>query len=334
MLIVMHTDATANQVQHVCAVIKHLGFEAHPMPGVQTTAICVTHNPGTVPLSKVANLAGVADVIRVSKPYKLASIETKKAKTIVDVNGHKIGEGLAMMAGPCSVEDEARMLRLAEKVAKLGVPFFRAGAYKPRTGPYSFQGMGEEGLEVLQKVKEKLGLQIVTEVMDVETLPGIVEVADVLQVGTRNMANFSLLKALGKVRKPVLLKRGMSATIDEFLLAAEYILSGGNYDVILCERGIRTFSNHSRNTLDVSIVPALQKVTHLPIIIDPSHAAGLTDMVAPLARAGIAVGADGLIVETHDDAENAYSDGQQALSPSQLAELIEESQQIYKIVHG
>lgn len=333
MLIVMHHDATAEQIDHVCEVIKELGFEPHPMPGAQTTAICVTHNPGTVPMAKVANLPGIAEIIRVSKPYKLASIETKKEKTIIDVKGHKIGAGLTMMAGPCSVETEVTTLRIAEKVAKMGIPFFRAGAYKPRTGPYNFQGLAEQGLEILQKVKDTFGLRIVTEVMDTDALPGMLEVADVLQIGTRNMSNFSLLKALGKIRKPILLKRGMSATLEEFLLAAEYILAGGNYQVILCERGIRTFANHARSTLDVAAVPALQKLTHLPIIIDPSHAAGLTYMVSPLARAGIAVGADGLIVEVHDDAENAYSDGQQALHPDQMARLLRETEVIYKTIH-
>jgi 3-deoxy-7-phosphoheptulonate synthase len=216
----------------------------------------------------------------------------------------------------------------------LGINFFRAGAYKPRTGPYSFQGLGDEGLEILQKVKDKLGMHIVTEVMDTETLPSILEVADILQVGTRNMSNTTLLKALGKVKTPVLLKRGMSATLDEFLLAAEYIMAGGNYNVILCERGIRTFSNHCRNTLDVGAVPALQSMTHLPIIIDPSHAAGLTYMVPALARAGIAAGANGLIIEAHDDAANAYSDGQQAVHPDELKKLMAEVKAIYKVVHS
>lgn len=333
MLIVMHHDATAAQIDHVCRVIKELGFTPHAMPGAQTTAICVTNNSGTVPMAKVANLSGIAEIIKVSKPYKLASIETKKEKTVIDVKGCKIGEGLTMMAGPCSVEEESTTLRIAEQVAKMGIPFFRAGAYKPRTGPYNFQGLADKGLEILQKVKDKLGLRIVTEVMDVEALPAMLDVADVLQIGTRNMSNFSLLKALGKIRTPILLKRGMAATLDEFLLAAEYILAGGNYQVILCERGIRTFGHHARSTLDIAAVPALQKLTHLPIIIDPSHAAGLTYLVAPLARAGVAVGADGLIVEVHDDAENAYSDGQQALHPDQMAKLLRDVEGIFKIIN-
>lgn len=334
MLIVMRTDASQEQIDNVCTVINNMGYTAHPMPGAQTTAVCVTNNPQQVPLSRVANLEGVAEVIRVSKPYKLASLETKKEKTLIDFGNHIVGKDLTMMAGPCSVEDEETTLRIAEKIAKLGVKFFRAGAYKPRTGPYSFQGMGEKGLRILEKVKNELGLHIVTEVMDIETLPIIDDVADIIQVGTRNMSNFSLLKALGEVRTPILLKRGRAATLDEFLLAAEYILAGGNYNVMLCERGIRTFNQYCRNTLDIAAVPALQRMTHLPIIIDPSHAAGLTYMVAPLVRAGVAVGADGLIVEVHDDASNAYSDGQQALHPDQLGELLNDITKISAVVNG
>lgn len=334
MLIVMKKDATQAQIDHVSQSVIDQGFEAHPMPGAQCTAICVLKNKGAVDENIFSNLPGVREVIRVTKPYKLASIETHPDPTIVEVCGEKIGaDNFTVMAGPCSVETEESMFRNADKLASMDVKFFRAGAYKPRTGPYSFQGLGEEGLRILEKVRERTGMGIVTEVMDVETLPLVADSADILQVGTRNMSNTSLLKQLGKIDKPVLLKRGMSASLEELLLAAEYILSGGNHNVMLCERGIRTFSNHSRNTLDVAAVPALRALTHLPIIVDPSHAAGYTYMVPSLCLAGVAAGAHGLIVEAHDDASNAYSDGQQALHPEDMEKLLVQFNMIHKAVN-
>lgn len=324
MLIVMSTYATQAEIENVCRVVRSLGFDAHALPGAQTTAVCVTNNPGAISAERFVGLPGVSEVIRVSKPYKLASLETRREKTIIPINGCNIGADFLMIAGPCSVETQESTFRIADQLANLGVKFFRAGAYKPRTGPYSFQGHGVEGLELLQKVKEKFGMAIVTEAMDVDSAKAVAQVADIIQVGTRNMQNTSLLKMLGTLRTPVLLKRGMSATLEEFLLAAEYIMAGGNYQIILCERGIRTFSHHARNTLDVAAIPALQKLTHLPIIVDPSHAAGVTYMVASLARAGVAAGADGLIIEVHDDAVNALSDGQQALHPDDLKILLKQ----------
>ncbi len=326
MLIVMKNSATQQEIQQVCDKIKTLGFEPHPMPGAQRTAVCITGNDGSVQDQHFANMPGVKEVIIVSKPYKLVSRELKQDNTVIDVNGCKIGQDFTIMAGPCSVEEESITLRIAEKLHASGIKLFRAGAYKPRTSPYAFQGLQEKGLDILAKVKLRYNMGIVTEVMDVETLPKIAEVTDILQVGTRNMQNYSLLKALGKINKPVLLKRGMCATIDEFLLAAEYIMAGGNYNVILCERGIRTFNTHVRNTLDISIIPALQEISHLPVIVDPSHAAGKSSLVAPLSLGAVAAGAQGLIIESHDDAANAYSDGQQALHPNEINQLQEQIQ--------
>ncbi len=323
MLIVMQNNATPEQIQRVCEKVIGLGFMPHPMPGAQRTAICITGNDGSVQQQHFSNLAGVKEVIVVSKPYKLVSREFKPDNTVINVNGVAIGKDFTMMAGPCSVESEEATLRIAKKLHQQGVKLFRAGAYKPRTSPYAFQGLQTQGLQILEKVKATFNMGIVTEVMDVETLPNICEVADILQVGTRNMQNYSLLTALGKVSKPVLLKRGMCATLDETLLAAEYIMAGGNYNVMFCERGIRTFNTHARNTLDISIIPALQEISHLPVIVDPSHAAGVTKYVAPLALGAVAAGAQGLIVECHDDAANAYSDGQQALHPDDLRVLMQ-----------
>ncbi len=321
MLIVMKKAATPAEIDNVCKVVQSLNLESHPMPGAQRTAICITGNKGSVTKDNFSNLPGVKDVIRVSKPYKLVSRETKIEDTTFKVGDVTIGKDFAVIAGPCSVEEESITLRIAEKLKAHGINLFRAGAFKPRTGPYSFQGLGEQGLEILAKVKQQLGLSIVTEVIDIEKIEMVAEVADVLQVGTRNMANTSLLKKLSKINKPVLLKRGMSATLDEYLQAAEYIMLGGNYQVILCERGIRTFNDHCRNTLDIAAIPTLQERTHLPIFADPSHAAGRTDLVAPLSLACVAAGAQGLLLEAHDDAANAYSDGQQAFHPDNLYNL-------------
>ena len=323
MLVVMKNDATEAQIDAVCVAIEKMGYEPHKMPGAQRTAICITGNKGAIEPHHFANLEGIFEVIRVSKPYKLTSKEIKPDPTVIQLGKTQFGGGqFGVIAGPCSVEDEDVMMRNAEKLKNAGVDVFRAGAYKPRTNPYSFQGKGVDGLKILDKIKATFEMAIVTEVLDADDIAGIRDVADAYQVGTRNMQNYALLKKLGKERTPVILKRGMCATMDEFLQAAEYIMAGGNKEVILCERGIRTFANHSRNTLDVTIVPALQELTHLPIIIDPSHAAGKTFMVPPLMRCAAALGCDGLIVECHDDAANAWSDGAQAVDPAHMRDIM------------
>ena len=306
MLIVMKPDATKADVERVLEIIEHLGFKPHPMPGTNRTAIGITGNKGSVDPAHFENLNGVADAIRVTKPYKLISKDLRPDKSIIKVGNSTIGgDELAIIAGPCAVETVDQVFAVAEIVAKSGVKFFRGGAFKPRTSPYAFQGKGEDGLKILAEVREQFGLNIVTEAMDEHGVDLVEKYGDCIQIGARNMQNFSLLKYVGKTRKPVLLKRGMSATLDEFLLAAEYIMAEGNYDVILCERGIRTFDTHARNTLDVSVIPAVKRVSHLPIIIDPSHSSGHNYMVNPLARAGVAVGADGLIIEVHPCPEEA-----------------------------
>ena len=304
------------------------------MPGAQRTAIGITGNQGEVNRGNLESLSGVAEVIRVSKAYKLASRDVKEEDTVVRFStGASIGgRDLAVIAGPCSIESREQAFAIAEQVAAAGAQFFRGGAYKPRTSPYAFQGLGLEGLKIMAEIREKFGLLIVTEALDTETLDLVAEWADVIQIGARNMQNFSLLRKAGRLRKPVLVKRGMSATLEELLMAAEYVMSEGNYEVILCERGVRTFSDHARNTLDLSIVPALQHVSHLPILVDPSHGTGRRDSVLPMARAGIAAGADGLIVEVHNHPENAVSDGPQSLFPEQFATMMNEIEQIAPIV--
>ncbi len=322
MLIVMNNDATAEQVDGVCATIKALGYTPRPMPGAQRTAVGVIGNDGIVPRESLAGLPGVRELIRVSKPYKLVSREFQSYDTAITVGSTTIGGGdLAMIAGPCSVEDRDTTLRIAERLAEIGVTLFRAGAFKPRTSPYSFQGRGQEGLDVLADIKTHTGMQVVTEVVDTESLPAVADVADILQVGARNMQHTSLLKRLGKIDKPVLLKRGIAATVDELLMAAEYIVSNGNQQVILCERGVRTFGTHARFMLDLAAVPVLKQLSHLPVIVDPSHAAGIVHLVEPLALAAAAVGCDGLIVEVHDEPTAAWCDGAQALLPEQLTTL-------------
>ncbi len=327
MLIVMKQDATQRDIDRVNEVIEKLGFRAHPMPGAARTAIGITGNDGAVDRAHFENLEGVAEAIRVTKPYKLISRTLRPEKSIIKVGNATIGgDELAIIAGPCAVESVEQVFEVAEIVSKSGAKFFRGGAFKPRTSPYAFQGKGEEGLEILAEVRDQFGLNIVTEAMDERGVDLVEKYGDCIQIGARNMQNFSLLKYVGKTRKPVLLKRAMSATLDEFLLAAEYIMAEGNYDVILCERGIRTFGTHARNTLDLSIVPAVHKLTHLPIIVDPSHATGRNYMVSPLAKAGVAVGADGLIIEVHPCPEEALCDGAQALLPNQYFELSEQLQ--------
>jgi 3-deoxy-7-phosphoheptulonate synthase len=284
------------------------------MPGATRTAIGITGNIGAVDSRTLEVLPGVMELIRVTKPYKLASREMHEADTYVRLPQTVIGPGtFTLIAGPCSVENESMILRTAEYLRQRGVNLLRAGAYKPRTSPYSFQGMGREGLKILAKARQQTGIGIVTELMDTDNADAVEEAADIIQIGTRNMQNFSLLKRVGKAKKPVLLKRGMSATLEEWLMAAEYVMAGGNYDVILCERGVRTFSDHSRNTLDLSVIPPAKKLSHLPILVDPSHGTGKRDYVPPMAMAALAAGADGLLIEIHPDPDHAQSDGAQSL---------------------
>lgn len=329
MLIVMKPTATEADVAQVCRKIESLGFRPHAMPGAQRTAIGITGNPGPLEPAEFESLPGVAEAIPVSKPYKLVSRELKIENSHIHVGppqgGFTIGDQeLAIIAGPCAVESRDQVFTAAERVQRAGARLFRGGAFKPRTSPYAFQGLGEEGLELLAEVRREFGLLIVTETIDPENCDLVERYADVLQVGARNMQNFSLLKRVGRSAKPVLLKRGLSATLEEFLMAAEYILAEGNYNVILCERGVRTFADHTRNTLDLSVIPAVKSLSHLPIIVDPSHGTGKRDKVIPLARAAVAVGADGLIVEVHPDADHARSDGYQSLYPDQFEELMRE----------
>ncbi len=333
MLIVMKSDATDRDVAEVVSVITELGLRAHPMPGAQRIAIGITGNQGAVDASRFENLPGVAEAIRVSKPYKLISIDLRPEKTVVRVGDAKIGgDELAIIAGPCAIESRAQTLAVAEAVRRGGARFFRGGAFKPRTSPYAFQGLGEEGLKILTEVRETYGLKIVTEAMDEHGLDLVERYADVIQIGARNMQNFSLLRRAGHSRLPILLKRGLAATLDEWLLAAEYVMSEGNYNVILCERGIRTFAQHTRNTLDLSAIPAVRRLSHLPVIVDPSHGTGKNYMVTPLARAGVAVGADGLIIEVHDQPERALCDGAQALTIAQFDQLLTEVRAIHEVI--
>jgi 3-deoxy-7-phosphoheptulonate synthase len=331
MLVVMQAQATEDQIRAVCQKIETLGYRPHAMPGAQRTAIGITGNKGEVEAGSLEEMPGVQEVIRVSKPYKLVSRDTKPDTSIirfpdtsVTIGGHE----LAIIAGPCGIETRDQAFKTAERVAAAGAQFFRGGAYKPRTSPYSFQGLGEEALKIMAEIRDRFGLLIVTEAVDYESLDLVDQYADVIQIGARNMQNFSLLKRAGRARKPVLLKRGISATLEEFLMAAEYIMSEGNYNVVLCERGVRTFADHTRNTLDLSIVPAVQRLSHLPIIVDPSHGTGKRNKVTPLSRAAIAVGADGLMVEVHHDPDAALSDGMQSLFPDQFDALMTQVRQI------
>src|ERR1700760_4767667 len=282
MLVVMKPHATAAEIQAVCDRIETLGYRAHPMPGAQRAAIGITGNQGAVEQDSLAELPGVAEVIKVSKPYKLVSRDVKEEDTIIRFAGANAtigGRNIAVIAGPCSIESREQAFAVAEQVATAGAQFLRGGAYKPRTSPYAFQGMGEAGLQIMAEVRERFGLRIVPEALDNESLGLVAQYADVIQIGARNMQNFSLLKRAGRTRKPVMIKRGMSATLDELLMAGEYVMSEGNYQVILCERGVRTFADHTRNPLDLSIVPAAQRLSHLPIIVDPSHGTGKRDQV-------------------------------------------------------
>src|SRR5262245_8294869 len=324
MLVVMQSQATPDQIERVLSTIVAMGLTAHPMPGATRTAIGITGNTGAVESRTLEVLPGVRELIRVTKPYKLASREMHEHDTVIRLSQGTIGgRQFTIIAGPCSVENEEMILRTAEWLVARGVHFLRAGAFKPRTSPYAFQGMGLEGLEILSRVRRKTGIGIVTELMDTENAEAVEDVADVIQIGTRNMQNYSLLRRVSRARKPVLLKRGMSATLEEWLMSAEYILSGGNYDVILCERGVRTFSDHSRNTLDLSVIPPVKALSHLPILVDPSHGTGKRDYVPAMALASLAAGADGLLIEVHPDPDHAMSDGAQSLTFAGFAKLLE-----------
>lgn len=333
MLVVMKADATDAQIEAVLRVIEGLGYKAHPMPGATRTAIGITGNQAAVDPTHFETLPGVAEAIRVSKPYKLITLDLRPEKTIVRVGDASIGgDEFAIIAGPCAVESRNQAFAVAEAVRRSGARFFRGGAFKPRTSPYAFQGLGEEGLRILAEIREAYGLRIVTEALDEAGVDLVERYGDVIQIGARSMQNFTLLRRAGKSHLPVLLKRGLSATLDEWLLAAEYIMSEGNYQIILCERGIRTFAQHTRNTLDLAAIPAVRRISHLPVIVDPSHGTGKNFMVTPLARAGVAVGADGLIVEVHDQPDHALSDGAQALTLEQYEQLVTEVRAIHEVI--
>jgi 3-deoxy-7-phosphoheptulonate synthase len=337
MLVVMQSHATDEQVRAVCERIESLGFKALPVPGAGRTAVCITGNSGAVDLGSLESMPGVIECIPVSKPYKLVSRDVKAENTIVSVptplgDVSFGGADVGMVAGPCAIETREQAFAIAKQVKAAGARLFRGGAYKPRTSPYSFQGLGEAGLEIMADVRKEFGLGIITEAIDHESLDLVAEYADVIQIGARNMQNFSLLKRAGRAKKPVLLKRGMAATLDEFLMAGEYLMSEGNYKVILCERGVRTFSDFTRNTLDLAVVPAVQKRSHLPIVVDPSHGTGRRNKVLPLSRAAVAVGADGLLVEVHHDPDRALSDGPQSILPAEFEQLIREVRQIAAVL--
>ena len=323
MLILMNADHTREQLDGVLEKVQALGLKPHVIPGATSVAIGITGNGGALDPLDFTSLPGVRDAVPVTKPYKLAGRDFKHQDTTVKIGDYVLGgSGFLVIAGPCAVESEEQMLRIAHAVKKAGAKLLRGGAYKPRTSPYSFQGLGKKGLELLAMARKETGMPIVTEVLDQRSLDDVAEYADVLQVGARNMQNFSLFKDLAKIRKPIMLKRGLSATLEEWLMSAEYLLSEGNTQLFLCERGVRTFSDHARNTLDLTVVPAVKEISHLPIIVDPSHATGVRSRVAPMARAAAACGAHGIMVEVHDDPKRALCDGAQALSPEDFTLLM------------
>ncbi|WP_349263142.1 3-deoxy-7-phosphoheptulonate synthase [Longimicrobium sp.] len=326
MLVVMRHDATAAEIDAVVRTINELGYEARPIPGKMRTAIGLIGNDGKVNSDRIEALNGVLEIIHVSQQYKQVSREWREEPTIVTLpNGTRIGAGeVSVMAGPCSVESEAQIIGIAHRLREAGATILRGGAFKPRTSPYSFQGMGEDGLKLLAKAREETGMAIVTEAIDPESLELVAQYADIVQIGARNMQNFSLLRRAGRAGKPVLLKRGMAATVKDLLLSAEYLLAEGNHNVILCERGVRGFDTHTRNLLDLTAIPVVKSLSHLPIIADPSHGTGLRAKVIPMARAAVAAGADGLMVEVHPDPERALSDGAQSLYPDQFRELMQQ----------
>ena len=328
----MKPSATARDVDAVLKIIETIGLRPHPMPGATRTAIGITGNQGPIDGRRFENLPGVVEVIRVTKPYKLITLDLRPEKTIVQIDGATIGGSeLAIIAGPCAIESREQAFAVAEAVKLSGARFFRGCVWKPRTSPYTFQGLGEKAWEIMTAIRDEFELKIVTEAVEESHVDLIEKYGDVIQIGARNMQNFSLLKRAGRSRLPVLLKRGMAATLEEWLLAAEYIMAEGNYSVILCERGVRTFAQHTRNTLDLASVPAIRRISHLPVIVDPSHGTGTAYMVTPLARAGTAVGADGLMIEVHNQPELALSDSAQALTLSEYAQLIEEVRAIHQL---
>ncbi len=323
MLIVMDRTATEADVKRVVESVERMGLKAHPIPGEQRTAIGITGNRGAIDPAAIENLPGVLEVFRISHPYRLVSREFHPEDTVVSVGGVPVGgQRVAVIAGPCAVESLEQTLAIARAVKERGAHLLRGGAFKPRTSPYSFQGLGEEGLKILAAARQETGLPVVTEVLDTAHVGLVSSYADCLQIGARNMQNFELLKAVGRAGKPVLLKRGMSATLEEFLLAAEYVMAEGNAGVILCERGIRTFTDFTRNTLDLAVIPAVERLSHLPIVVDPSHGTGKRNKVIPMSRAAVAAGADGVAVEVHHRPEEAFSDGPQALTPELFGELM------------
>jgi 3-deoxy-7-phosphoheptulonate synthase len=334
MLIVMNANATQGEIDNAIQVVESLGFRAHVMPGATRTAIGVTGNRGAVDLSHFENLPGVAEAIRVTKPYKLITLDLRPERTIVDLgDGAKIGDGsLAIIAGPCSIESRKQAFVVAETVKNSGAQIFRGGAFKPRTSPYAFAGLGEEGLQILAEIREKFGLKIVTEALDESNVDLVERYGDMIQIGARNMQNFTLLKRVGRSHLPVLLKRGMAATLEEWLLAAEYVMAEGNYQIVLCERGVRTFAQHTRNTLDLAAVPAVRRISHLPVIVDAAHGTGRSYMVTPLARAGVAVGADGIMVEVHGRPDEALSDGAQSLTLDEFEQMVREVRAIHEVI--
>jgi 3-deoxy-7-phosphoheptulonate synthase len=325
MVIVMQKHASEQSIEHVVAELSSRGFDVHRSTGADQTVLGIVGRVDTIDPREFELFEGVQEVVRVSEPYKLSSRTFRREPTIVNARGVQIGgDKVVVMAGPCTIENEHQMFETARRVAKAGARVLRGGAYKPRTSPYAFQGMGVEGLKLLRAAGDETGMATVSEVMELGQIEGMLDYVDILQVGARNMQNFNLLAALGQVRKPVLLKRGMSATVQEWLLAAEYIMSGGNYEIILCERGIRTFETYTRNTFDISAIPVIKTLSHLPIIGDPSHAVGRRDKVMPLARAVVAAGGDGLLIEVHHDPEKAVCDGPQSLYPEQFTRLMDE----------
>ena len=334
MLIVMRHGATEQEVQRVVRVIEEMGYQARPMPGNQRTAVGLVGNDGRVDASRLEGLPGVQEVIHVSKPYKQVSREWKSEPTVVALAGGVTigGSEVAVIAGPCSVESEQQIVEAARQVREAGAVILRGGAFKPRSSPYSFQGLGRPALRLLAKAREETGLLICTEAMDAEGVQWVTEVADIVQIGARNMQNYSLLKAAGRCGKPVLLKRGIAATITELLLSAEYVLAEGNHRVILCERGVRSFDTETRNLFDLTAIPVVHKLSHLPIIADPSHGTGLREKVIPMARAAVAAGADGIMVEVHPNPEAALSDGAQSLYPEQFAQLMREVRVITEVI--
>jgi 3-deoxy-7-phosphoheptulonate synthase len=333
MVVVMEPKAPEDKIQNVISRLKDLGFDIHRSDGVTHTILGAIGDKTGIDIRQLEVLEGVHEVVRISEPYKLASRSFKQENTVINMGGVEIGgQEVVVAAGPCAVESRDQIMKIADAVSGSGAKVLRGGAFKPRTSPYSFQGLGEEGLTLLREAADSYGLLAVTEIVDVNHIDMVVKYADILQVGARNMQNFQLIRELGKVGKPVLLKRGMSATIEEWLMASEYVLSGRNHSVILCERGIRTFENYTRNTLDISAVPVIKKLSHLPIFTDPSHGTGIRDKVIPMARASVAAGADGIIVEVHHDPEHAMSDGAQSLFPHQFEQMMKELRIIARAV--